>query len=302
MHLGQLQIRRDDQLIGSIPCEDIGVVLVDQPQTTYSHAVLTRLAEADAALVVCGRNHLPVAMLLPLADHSEVVWRINDQLAVSRPLRKQLWKQLVQAKVRAQAQNLDPRSPARSKLLALARQVRSGDPANVESQAARVYWLNWLPDQPRFRRDTDGDGVNSFLNYGYAVVRAALARAIVGAGLVPTLGLKHSNRGNSFALADDLVEPLRPLVDDRARQLHRQGHVDLRRETKAGLLRLLAEDVSLADETGPLMVCLHRYVGSLVKCFRSEARQLLVPLAIRSGQVPETGADPATSVNAQPCN
>jgi len=256
----QLQIRRDDQVVGSIPCEDIGVVLVDQQQTTYSHAALIRLAESDAALVVCGRNHLPVS--------------------VSKPLRKQLWKQLIQAKLRAQATNLSPDQPARSKLFSLARQVRSGDPMNIEAQAARVYWINWLPEDVLFRRDADADGLNSLLNYGYAIVRAAIARAIVAAGLLPSQGLKHSNRGNAFALADDLIEPLRAIVDDRARELFRQGYVELHREAKAGLLKLLAEDVKLGEETGPLMVCLHRYVASLVKCFRGEVANLLIPVAL----------------------
>jgi CRISPR-associated endonuclease Cas2 len=167
VHLDQLQIRRDDRIVGSIPCEDIGVVVVDQPQTTYSHAALARLAELDAAIVICGRNHLPVGMLLPLADHSEVVWRLNDQLACSKPLQKKLWKQLVQAKIRAQANNLPDPSPARSKLMALSRHVRSGDPGNVEAHAARVYWARWAPQESGFRRDADGNGLNSLLNYGY---------------------------------------------------------------------------------------------------------------------------------------
>ena len=279
VQLDQLLIKREGQVVGQIPCEDIGVILVDQPQTTYSHAALARLAESDAAVVVCGRNHLPVAMLLPLADHSQVVWRINDQLAVSRPLRKQLWKQMVRAKIRAQAMNLAGGTPARSKLLDMARQVRSGDPANMEAQAARVYWPNWRPEES-FRRDADGDGLNSLLNYGYAVVRAAVARAIVAAGLLPSLGLKHSNRANAFCLADDLMEPLRPLVDDRASDLYLQGARELNRETKAGLLKLLAEDVRLGDETGPLMVSLHRYVASLVKCFAGDEKRLVIPRAM----------------------
>src|SRR5207253_3311551 len=131
-----------------------------------------------------------------------------------------------------------------------ARQVRSGDPTNLEAQAARVYWLSWLPEEA-FRRDADAEGLNSLLNYGYAVVRAAVARALVAAGLMPSLGLKHSNRSNAFCLADDLLEPLRPLVDDRARELYRQGYDRLDTEAKAGLLKLLAEDVRLSGETGP---------------------------------------------------
>ncbi|MDX1944326.1 MAG: type II CRISPR-associated endonuclease Cas1 [Pirellulaceae bacterium] len=272
----QLVLKRDGQVVGQAPCEDVGVILVDQPQVTYSHAALTALAESDAVLVVCGRDHLPAAILLPLADHSQVVWRISDQLAVSRPLRKQLWKQLIQAKIRAQAGNLAVGTPARSKLLDLARQVRSGDPSNLEAQAARVYWQNYLPEAV-FRRDVDANGLNSLLNYGYAVIRAALARAIVAAGMLPSLGLHHCNRSNPFCLADDLIEPLRPLVDDQARELFRQGYDTLTAECKAGLLTLLACDVRLGGETGPLMVSLHRFIASLAKCYRGEAKRLEIP-------------------------
>lgn len=279
VRLGQLLIQRDGQTVGQIPCEDIGVVLVDQPQTTYSHAALAALAESDAALVICGRDHLPSAVLLPLADHTQVVWRIGDQLGVSRPVRKNLWKQLVQAKIRAQAANLDVGSPARSKLLDYARQVRSGDASNLEAQAARVYWPNFIPEEAVFRRDRDAGGLNALLNYGYAVVRAAIARAIVAAGLLPAIGLKHSNRSNGFCLADDLIEPLRPLVDARARDIFRQGCDQIDPEAKQALLKLLAEDVQMDGETGPLMVSLHRMVASLHRCYVGEETRLSIPIA-----------------------
>jgi CRISPR-associated protein Cas1 len=302
----QLVLKRDGQTIGQVPCEDIGVVLVDHPQTTYTHGALAKLAESDAAVVICGRDHLPAAILLPMVDHSQVVWRLDAQLGVSRPLQKQLWRQLVVAKVQAQARNLSPELPAHRKLIALAREVRSGDPTNIEAQAARVYWSNWLdpgsvpnscsedlgtdplasaplpatdPLDFVFRRDPDLPGLNSFLNYGYAVLRAAVARAIVAAGLLPSLGLHHCNRGNAFCLADDLLEPLRPLVDDRVRELHRLGYEELNQSTKAAILEILADRVQLGDDVGPLMVQLHRYVASLVRCFTGEARELLIPVA-----------------------
>jgi CRISPR-associated protein Cas1 len=279
VRLGQLLLRREEQTVASIPCEDIGVVLVDHAGTTYSHAALMELAASGAAVVVCGRDHLPTALLLPLADHSQVVWRLHEQIAVSRPLRKRLWRQLVQAKIRAQATNLPPDAPARKKLFALAGQVRSGDPSNVEAQAAKVYWSNWLPEEA-FRRDADGDALNSLLNYGYAVVRAALGRAIVAAGLVPALGIFHSHRANQFCLADDLIEPLRPFVDARARELYRQGYRDLSPEAKRRLLEILAAPVLLGGEEGPLMVQMHRYVASLVRCYCGEAARLAIPEAV----------------------
>jgi CRISPR-associated protein Cas1 len=291
----QLVLKREGAVVGQAPCEDVGVVLVDHPQVTYSHAALVALAESDAVLVVCGRNHLPVAMLLPLADHSQVVWRINEQLAARPPLKKQLWRQLIRAKIRGQALNLEIHSPARSKLLDYAGQVRSGDASNLEAQAARVYWQHWLPEEV-FRRDADASGLNSLLNYGYTVLRAAVARAIVAAGMQPSLGLKHSNRSNSFCLADDLVEPLRPMVDDRARELYRQGYDQLDTEAKSGLLKLLAEDVRLNKETGPLMVVLHRYAASLVKCFQGESKRLEIPEMIQSAPAHDASADVAALV------
>lgn len=274
----QLTIQRNGETVGSIPCEDIATVVVDHNQVTYTQSALASLAESGATVVVCGRDHLPAAMLVPLADHSEVVWRIREQMAVGVPLGKQLWKQLVQAKIRGQAANLGQDCPARRKLLDMASQVRSGDPTNREAQAARVYWTHWLPDQP-FRRDPDAVGINSFLNYGYAVVRASIARALVAAGLLPAIGIHHCNRGNAFCLADDLIEPIRPLVDQRVRTLHLAGYQDLNQETKAYLLEILGTRVRTGNGTGPLMVGLQYMVGSLTRCYQGETKVLEIPRA-----------------------
>ncbi len=240
-------------------------------------------------LVVCGNDHLPVAVLLPLADHCQVVWRVAQQVAIRKPLRKQLWRQLVRAKIRAQALNLPQACGARQKLLELARRVRSGDPANVEAQAARGYWRHWLPGEA-FRRQQDGGGTNALLNYGYAILRAAVARALVAAGLLPALGLFHANRSNAFCLADDLMEPLRPLVDCRVRRLHRLGHQELDPETKKGLLGLLADPVRMGRERGPLMVNLHRMVASLVRCYEGEADRLEIPQRCSSADTDVCGS------------
>ena len=287
--LEQLLILRKGETVGTIPCEDIGVVVVDQPQTTYSHAALSALLRSGAVLVVCGRDHLPAGVLLPLADHSQVVWRISEQIALRRPLCKQLWRQLVRAKIRAQAVNLPLDCPARKKLLELSQSVRSGDPSNVEAHAARVYWKHWLPGEA-FRRDVDGDGVNALLNYGYAIIRAAMARALVSAGLLPALGLFHANRSNAFCLADDMMEPLRPLVDRRVRKLHCDGHRELKPETKAGLLGLLADPVRVGRQRGPMMVSLHRMVTSLVCCYQGETKRLEIPRACISADTDVCGS------------
>jgi CRISPR-associated protein Cas1 len=264
-------------LLASIPCEDIGVVLVEEQGTTYTHAALATLLKFEAAVVICGRNHLPAGVLLPFGEHTELVWRIHDQVAMKKPLQKQLWRQLVQAKIRAQAANLAADSPVRRKLLTLAREVRSGDPANVEAQAARAYWQELFGGA--FRRDPDGIGVNALLNYGYAVLRAALARAIVGAGLLPALGLHHANRSNAFCLADDLVEPVRPLVDAKVRILAQSDCAELNPQTKEVLLGVLTADVQVGNQAGPLLVALHRLVASLVHCLEGTAKRLEIPVA-----------------------
>lgn len=280
----QLLLKRDGAVVRSVPCEDISLVMADHPQITYSHSALVELAESDAAVVICGRNHLPVAMLLPLADHSQVVWRLRDQLGISAPLRKRLWSQLVVAKIVAQSRNLRYGNAPYRKLLALAKEVRSGDPKNIEAQAARIYWAHWLREDSlggieteSFRRDTQAEGTNGLLNYGYSVLRASVARAIVAAGLMPSLGIHHCNRSNAFCLADDLMEPFRPLVDERVRWLLRQGRNNLNQATKAELLELLNVSMQLGEQTGPLMVMLHRLVASLARCFARESSQLEIP-------------------------
>jgi CRISPR-associated protein Cas1 len=275
----QLLLRREGEVVGSVPCDDIGVLLVDHPQTTYTHAALARLAESDAAVIICGHDRLPAAMVLPFARHSQVVQRLYKQLAVSRPLTKQLWKQIVVAKVQAQARNIPASEPAHRKLLALALEVRSGDPQNIEAQAAKIYWANWLW-QEEFRRDSDGVGLNSFLNYGYAVIRAATARAIVAAGLLPSLGIHHCHRSNAFCLADDLIEPIRPIIDDRVREMHRQGYEELNQSAKKMLLEVLDQQLEISGEGRPLMVALHRMVASLVHCFEGQTKRLEIPISI----------------------
>lgn len=280
VELDQLRLKRrslDSEVVASVPCEDIGLVIVDHPETTYSHAALARLLEFGAAVVICDRRHLPAGLLLPMGGHTEGVSRLQEQIAASRPLLKRLWKQVVQAKVRNQAANLDGDSSARRRLLALAGEVRSGDPTNIEAQAAKIYWAEWLGSGSGFRRDQDGDGVNALLNYGYAVVRAAVGRALVAAGLHPAIGIHHCNRANAFCLADDMLEPLRPFVDAAVRELAQTGTGALNPETKRKLLGLLTATVRMEDQTGPLMVALHRTAASLVGCYQGREKRLIFP-------------------------
>lgn len=279
--LDQLQLTRrgaPGKMVASVPCEDIGLVVVDHPGATFTQAALSRLVEFGAAVMVCGPNHLPSGLLLPLSTNHEVVWRIHDQIAAPKPLGKRLWRQIVVAKIRNQAQNLVAATAAHRRLLTLAGEVKSGDPTNTEAQAAKVYWSAWLGEGSPFHRDPDGtDALNGLLNYGYAVLRAAVGRALVSAGLHPALGLHHCNRANAFCLADDLLEPLHPLVDREVRTLYGCGQTELNRAAKGALLGLLTRTVRTGDRTGPLMVALHRAAASLAKCFQERAQTLLLP-------------------------
>ncbi len=269
-----------------IPLEDLGVLMVDQRETTYTHSALVKLADHGAALVVCGADHLPCGMLLSLSTNTELLGRLDTQLSASKPRRKRLWSAIVGAKIRAQAENLTHAPEVRSRLLAMSRRVRSGDPDNLEAQAARAYWpalfdgVSGVPSPFRRRPgERDAPPPNNLLDYGYAALRAALGRAIVSAGLLPALGVQHRQRSNPFCLADDLIEPLRPMVDARVRMLASKGQVALDQPTKAEILRLLTDTVRVGDAAGPLGVAVVRYVASFVRVLAGEAEVLEVPVA-----------------------
>lgn len=287
VHLDQLVLRprgKGAEPRAKIPCEDVGILVVDHYAATFSHQALTRLLDAGAAVVLCGPNHLPSGILLPVSTNTEVVSRLQIQIDASRPVKKRLWKQIVRAKIRNQAQNLPADHPAHIRMLEMVKQVRSGDPENLEGQAARYYWEAWRQD-PGFRRDPDGaDSVNGLLNYGYAILRAAVARALVGAGLHLALGLKHSHRSNSFCLADDLMEPMRPWVDCIVADLARSDIPTIGPKAKRALLGLLHRTARSGGTTGPLMIALHRSCASLVRCLTGEEKKLLLPRLVTEPQ------------------
>ena len=269
-----LTIRRDGEEVGRVPLEDLGVLVLDCPTTTYTHSVLTEALAAGAVVIPCGRDHLPRGLFLP-QENTLHAQRLAAKAAAPLPLKKRLWKQLVRAKIRRQAEALPEESVARRKLAALVPTVRSGDPTNVEAHAARLYWPAMFGKA--FRRRPDGSPPNALLNYGYMAMRAAVARAISSAGLHPALGLHHHHRANDFCLADDLLEPLRPLVDVRVRDLASSGRTAIDREAKQELLGALAATVEVAGTRGPLMVGLGRTVASLVRCYGREQHSLDVP-------------------------
>ena len=275
VELDQLVLRRQGTEIGRVPCEDIALLIVENHFTTFTQAVFTRLLDSGAAVVLCGPNHLPAGMFLPFGGNCLIAQRMAAQAACPLPRRKRLWRQIVRHKILAQAGNLPPDDPARQALVDLARRVRSGDPENAEGQAARIYWPALLGAD--FLRDPDGLPPNNLLNYGYTVLRAAVARALCGAGLQPALGLHHRHRANPFCLADDLLEVLRPMVDAAVLNLYRSDRLVLDRPTKADLLGLRTRTVTVAGQAGPLMAGLHRMAASLVRVYRGDQQRLDLP-------------------------
>lgn len=277
----QLVIARDRQVAGTVPIEDIGLLLIDQQAVTLTQSVLMRVLHHGGVVVVCDDAHLPAGLLLPMHGNDLTARRMRAQVDLSLPRRKRLWQQIVRHKINGQALNLPSDHPDRARLLAMARRVASGDRGNLEGQAARFYWPALLGAD--FRRDPDDAPPNNLLNYGYMVLRAACARAIVAAGLHPVFSLQHAHRANTFALADDLVELFRPMVDAEARDLHRAGVRGLDRPAKQRLLGLLSAPIVVADEAGPLMVQLARILASLVRCIEGSADRLDLPAQTLQG-------------------
>jgi len=275
---GQLVIKDNGNELSQIPCEDIGILLIDHQGTTYTHCVFTELLDKGAAIVLCGGNHHPAGMLLPLESNSEQNERFRTQIDAKEPIKKQLWKQIVQAKIRHQAVIAGRGSETYEALMALRQRVRSGDPQNVEAQASRKFWPSFLQGI-EFRRDTAGAPPNNLLNYGYTVVRAAVARALCSAGLLPCLGIHHHNRYNAFALADDVMEPFRGFVEAKVKEIcEKDGPpAELNQPLKAKLLEVLYQPVVIGGFEGPLMVGLHRTAASLYRCFAGEQQEIELP-------------------------
>ena len=276
---GQLLLKQNGELLSSIPCEDIGVLLVDHQGTSYTHCVFTELLRCGAVIVLCGINHHPTGMLLPIESNSIQTERFRNQIEAKEPVKKRLWKQIVQAKIKHQAKLAGKDSDIYKSLMALRHRVRSGDPENIEAQASRKFWPVYLQDM-EFHRNTDGPPPNNMLNYGYMVMRAAVARALCSAGLLPSLGIHHRNRYNAFCLADDLLEPFRGFVESKVRDMFLDnGPVDnLDQPTKAKLLEVLYEEISISGFKGPLMIGLHRTTASLQRCFSGEQKNLDLPM------------------------
>jgi len=268
---------KDTGEMTSRPIEDIGFVMLDNSQITFTQHVLQLLAENNVAVVICDGKHHPSTMLMHLDTHHIQAERFRHQIAASEPLRKQLWQQTIKAKIRNQAKVLALAGESNIALLNLANKVASGDPSNIEGQAARIYWKQLFGEN--FLRHREGPPPNPSLNYGYSIVRAAVARSIVGSGLLPTLGIHHHNKYNSFALADDIMEPFRPLVDLLIyRQIHSlPDYHNITKERKAEFLQLLSSDCLFKGNRSPVMIAMEYSSSSLAKCFEGVCKKIDYP-------------------------
>lgn len=280
---------KNEQLIIDLPetgetkqaaIEDIGLLVLDNQQITITQAVLAKLLANNTAVITCDQSHHPTGMLLNLDGHTLQSQRFQAQIQASTPLKKQLWQQTVTAKIVNQANLLGQRRQENKFLVNLSKNVLSGDSSNCEAKAAGYYWKNLFPEFLNFKRFREGDPPNNLLNYGYAILRAMVARSLVGSGLLPTLGIFHRNQYNAYCLADDIMEPYRPFVDKVVCDIVRANgrFLEMTPMMKQQLLGIPAMDVMLDDEKSPLMNAVQRTTASLAKCFEGNSRKILFPV------------------------
>lgn len=275
----QLVVASLDELANrTIPIEDIGYIVLDHPQISFTMKLVEQLNEFNVAVVFCDSKHMPSSMLLPLDSNHIQSEVFRQQIDASEPLKKNLWKQTIEAKIQNQALHLKKQEINDIGLRNIAKTVKSGDADNREGFAARLYWKSLIGND--FYRDRFGPPPNHFLNYGYILLRSAVARALSGSGLLSTLGIHHRNRYNAYCLADDIMEPYRPYVDEIALGLYRQYPNDfmLEKEHKAELLKLMSIDVEIGEVKRPLMVALSITSASLSRCFAGESRKIVYPV------------------------
>lgn len=261
---------------GAVPIEDIALVLLDHFQITISNQVLIQLQGNNVAVITCDAHHLPLGMMLPLYGHTHYSERVKHQLEASEPLKKHLWKQTVQVKIKNQQALLQLNNRPYEAMDSYWQATKSGDTTNTEGKAAQHYWKHLFPN---FQRDRFGDGPNALLNFGYAVLRSMVARALVSSGLLPVLGIFHRNKYNPYCLADDIMEPYRPFVDKRVvNYVTDAGKTDeLTKEAKVYVLGIATQDVRIEEMQRPLLVAVTTTTASLYKCFTGELRSIKYP-------------------------
>ncbi|MDR1896505.1 MAG: type II CRISPR-associated endonuclease Cas1 [Prevotellaceae bacterium] len=266
--------------VKTIPIEDIGVLILDNKQITLTHGLIESLLANNCALITCNSNRMPVGLMLPLEGNTLQRERFQAQIDASVPLKKQLWQQTIQAKIENQATVLKQCKGAEIRnMMAWTNQVKSGDSDNLESRAAAYYWKNLFPDIENFTRGREEIPPNNLLNYGYAILRAVVARSLVASGLLPTFGIHHHNRYNAYCLADDIMEPYRPFVDKLVVEMVDSGidFQELSKEIKIKLLSIPVLDVFIDGQRSPLMIAAGKTTSSLAKCYIGEQRKITYP-------------------------
>jgi len=271
----QMVVEQNKNEVGRVPVEDIGVLILSHPAITISSSLISACQQNNCIVVFCDSRHLPTSILMPLSGNSMHSRILNTQTSVKKPLKKRLWQKIVIAKIESQSKALLSCGKSCSVLESMKLRVKSGDPDNVESQAARVYWpLMFGKD---FRRDQKAEGTNSLLNYGYALLRASVARALCGTGLHPALGIHHHNQYNPMCLADDLMEPFRPVVDRRVHRLWEKEIFHISKRTKSYLLSFFSESLVLRGKKLPFIVGLQHAATSLKKALTEGPESLQIP-------------------------
>jgi CRISPR-associated protein Cas1 len=266
----------------SVPVEDIGILILEHHQITLSHYLLDRLLLNNVAVITCNATHHPSGLFLNLDGNTLQSERFQAQVNAAEPVKKQIWQQTVKAKIANQAALLGKYGISIEVLKKYSENVRSGDADNNEAKAAAYYWKNLFPPAWLFYRKRDGAPPNNLLNYGYAILRACIARALTGSGLLPTLGVFHRNRYNSYCLADDIMEPYRPCVDAVVRAMvDKTSHLEaLTPELKVQLLKIPTIDVEIENESSPLFVAVQRTSASLAKFFIGESKKIAYPVLV----------------------
>lgn len=277
LRLAQIVVERESDT-RTVPIEDVGVVILDHRQITITHALIDALLANNVAIVTSNDKHLPVGLMLPLDGNTLQSERFRAQIDASEPLKKQMWQQTVVAKILGQAHILGEQRIEHANMLAWAKSVRSGDTDNLEARAAAYYWRN-IFENDSFIRDPQGLSPNNLLNYGYSVVRAMMARSLVGAGLLPTLGIHHHSRYDAYCLADDIMEPYRPFVDMKVLEMWQKESIaeDITSEQKRQLLGITTMDVTINGHRSPMMLAIQTTAQSVQKCFSGEARKIVYP-------------------------
>ncbi len=272
--------------LGKVPLEDIDALILSGPQITLSKNLMVELAERKALIVICGKNWHPISFTLPFSAHFEAAGILRDQINTSKPLQKRLWKTIVQSKIDNQSVILErhcPKTNAIKRLKVLKKKTKSGDPDNTEAQAAKLYWRALMG--ANFRRNKTLSGINTYLNYGYTILRAATARAVCAAGLHPALGIHHGTRVNMFSLVDDLMEPFRPLVDSIAKDNYAEESPKLDVEKKRAIAAVLREDMILEIGASPVSNCLARLAQSFAGSVANKQVSLTIAKVREPGQL-----------------